>query len=316
MYTETEPDDERSGRGGRPKTADVYECSNCGATVAADEVVCPLCGEVFDSIEASTAQVEAKPPAPRRRGRGRAVAAAALALMVVGVSTWAFLYYKPAPPPGVTPPIIGGFTQSSFSPSSTSHNVSMPAAMNAGDLLIALIANDGNPALTTPNGWTFLFGWDSWSGATSKFSAYAKRADGTEAGTTVDFPTALAVKGAAQVYRITGWNQTGLLTDVIEFSLTGSVDANPDPPALDPTRWDVEKTLWIAAYGADGDDNATAYPANYLGGAYTESDRSATSTSLASAYRIRASAAEDPAPFTIAASSFWISCVIAVRLAA
>ncbi|TLZ83810.1 MAG: hypothetical protein E6K03_03900, partial [Methanobacteriota archaeon] len=210
-------------------------------------------------------------------------------------------------------PTIQSVTSTSFPTDSTTHNVQMPATVNAGDLLIVFFADHGTPGMNYPSGWTFFFGWSSWGGTGNKFWMFAKRASGTEGGTTVNFQTSAAVKAAAQVYRITGWRDSGTITNDIEYANAGAASTSPNPSSLNPTHWDVENTLWIAAYGADGDNDATAFPANYAGGVYTESDHSATSTSMGSAWRNLAAASEDPGPFTIAASAFWIASIVAVR---
>ena len=210
-------------------------------------------------------------------------------------------------------PTIQSVTSTSFPTDSTTHNVQMPATVNAGDLLIVFFADHGTPGMNYPSGWTFFFGWSSWGGTGNKFWMFAKRASGTEGGTTVNFQTSAAVKAAAQVYRITGWRDSGTITNDIEYANAGAASTSPNPSSLNPTHWDVENTLWIASYGADGDNDATAFPANYAGGTYTESDHSATSTSMGSAWRNLAAASEDPGSFTIAASAFWIASIVAVR---
>jgi hypothetical protein len=219
-------------------------------------------------------------------------------------------------------PIVESVTTTSFPTDSTSHLVQMPATVNAGDLLIAFTVFDDRPNVNTPAGWTFFFGWGCCPDE-PKFSMHAKRATGTEGGTTVDFVTTdagfgfgAAQKGAAQVYRITGWRDSGILTNDIAWANDCCYDgatANPDSPALNPTHWDVENTLWIAAYGADDDHDGTAYPTNYAGGTFTESDSSATSASMGSAWRHFAAVSEDPGTFTIAASAVWIASTVAVR---
>ena len=214
----------------------------------------------------------------------------------------------PSYPPGVL-----SVTRTSFPLPLTVHNVQMPATVASGDLLIVFFATDGTPSVIAPMGWTFFFGWDSWGGTGNKFSMYAKRAAGTEGGTLVNFATSLPVKATAQVFRITGWRDSGILSNDVEWANAGALDANPDPSSLNPVHWDVENTLWIASYGADDDYDATSYPANYAHGTYTESDASDTSTSLGTARRTREVAAEDPGPFTISASVFWISSTVAVR---
>src|SRR5437899_7713931 len=92
---------------------------------------------------------------------------------------------------------LQSITASSFPNDSTTHNVPMPATVNAGDLLIVFFADHGTPGMNSPSGWTFFFGWNSWGGTGNKFWMFAKRASGTEGGTTVNFQTCAAVKAAA-----------------------------------------------------------------------------------------------------------------------
>ena len=312
---------ERPRRGeAPPQTADEYECSECGSSLDADATKCAVCGQKFEasSPPADTEAPPAEAEGPQTAGthsRTRVVAAV-LGIALVGLLAWGFIQFGRPASPGGPATIVHGTTPTSFPTNSTSHAVSMPAVVNAGDLLVVFLACDGTPNVATPAGWTFFFGWNSWGGPTMKFSMYAKRSNGTEGGTTVDFVTSTAGRAAAQVYRISGWRDSGTVANDVEVNVTGSTDANPDPPALDPTHWGVENTLWIAAYGAEGANNATAFPANYIGGTFTESDSSATAVSLASAHRTAAIGAEDATPFTTSASSFWIACIVAVRLAA
>jgi len=90
----------------------------------------------------------------------------------------------------------------------TSHNVTMPAAIDSGDLLIVLFSNFiyGSP-VTQPAGWS-LMASDKYNpeGNGVRLSAYYKVADGSEGGQTFDFQTLAGEYAAAQVYRITNWN--------------------------------------------------------------------------------------------------------------
>src|SRR2546428_2688630 len=123
----------------------------------------------------------------------------------------------------------------------------MPATVNAGDLLIVFFADHGTPGMTSPSGWTFFFGWNSWGGTGNKFWMFAKRASGTGGGTTVNFQTSAAVKAAAQVYRITGWRDSGTITNDIQNANAGAASTSPNTSSRDPTTWEVENTPSIAA---------------------------------------------------------------------
>src|SRR3989344_2209245 len=174
-------------------------------------------------------------------------------------------------------PTVQSLTESIFATDTTAHAVSMPATVNSGDLLLAAItttSDDDEPA--TPSGWTDM-GARGTGG--SGFSLFAKRAAGTEGGTTVDFNTdSFSTKMAAHVFRITGWRDSGTLTNDVEVSLAGGESSTPDPPSFNPTNWDVEDTLWIAVAGiniVNTSGNINGYPSGY-----TNTEEAKTGTSF------------------------------------
>jgi len=186
----------------------------------------------------------------------------------------------------------------------------MPATVDAGDLLLCLFADDGGDAVTIPSGWTELFTTNN--GTAVRFGAYTKIAAGDEDGTTVDFVTSGTEMAAAQVYRIQEGTWLGVLSKVeAGISATG-VSANPDSPLLEPSSGGLD-TLWIACYGADDDDNCSAYPTDYTDGTYTESGTANGSCSVASARRELDAKSDNPSAFTMAASEQWVANTIAIH---
>ena len=93
-----------------------------------------------------------------------------------------------------------------ISSASTTHNIDMPSSVPEGALLIVCIAYSALATPSTPSGWTEL----EESGVAA---LYAKKADGTEGGTIVDFGTGSSCTCAAIAHCITGWGGT-LSTDV------------------------------------------------------------------------------------------------------
>jgi hypothetical protein len=215
----------------------------------------------------------------------------------------------PTPPPSGFP-TVQSITASSFAVHANSHPVVMPAQVNAGDLLLSIFTNHGFTTVTTPAGWTLI--GTTLNTTVVRTSRYVKRADGTEGGTTVDFQTGTVETAVAHVYRITGWFDDGVLTDGVQDAAVTGSDQAPDPPALAPT-WAVDKTLWIAAYGAENLGVTSGYPAGYANGRYDESGGLVGRCSTASARHENAVAAEDPGPFTNNAAQAWIAVTIAIR---
>jgi len=142
-------------------------------------------------------------------------------------------------------------TETQFSTASTTHNVSMPATVDAGDLLIVIISikDSASNTFTTPSGWTAIANDDN-----APFvhqGIFAKDADGTEDSTTVNFATSSAATGCAQCYRISGWG--GTLASDLEAGTYGPHGGTaPNPPSLTPTGG-AKDYLWM------GDTSLRAY---------------------------------------------------------
>ena len=187
------------------------------------------------------------------------------------------------------------------------HLVQMPATVNANDLLVTFFSNAGSSTVTDPDGagaWTELA--STANGSNNRFTVYYKVAAGTEGGTTVDFVTSANQEAVAQVYRVNNWH--GTTVPEISTAATGS-GANPDPGSLNPSNWDSESTLWLAAYGSSQGQTASA-PASYTNGTQTGTDTG--KPSMASARRTNTTASEDAGAFTVAAAP-WVAFTVGIR---
>lgn len=197
-------------------------------------------------------------------------------------------------------PQVSSITPTAFSTNATQHLVAMPATVDAGDLLLLMIAFDGGPTITNPSGWTELLNVPS-EQAHGKLVT-AKSADGTEDGTTVDVVTSAAEMAGAQVYRITGWH--GTIATGVEVGTSngaGGVTTN-SPPAFNPTNWDVDDTLWIAVLTVGTPSAAidvSGYPASYTNGTETDPVGGTAGALVATARRENATASEDAGDFTM-----------------
>jgi hypothetical protein len=229
-----------------------------------------------------------------------------IALLVVALT----LVLSSSPTLILAAPVVNSVTETAFGTASIDHYASMPATVDAGDLLIALFTNDKDTTVTTPLGWTALA--SEASGTAVRISVYYKKAAGTEGGTTVNFVTSSSEEAAAQVYRITNWHDT--TPPEISAVATGT-GVSPDPASLDPAGWGVTGTLWLAVAGQDRGDQAgtTAYPASYTDGISTLSASDTGSCRIHSARRELTAASEDPGVFTVPASEQWVAFTMAIR---
>lgn len=210
-------------------------------------------------------------------------------------------------------PSVESITETSFSSASTTHNVSMPATVNSGDLLLILFCAhaSGTTTHTEPTDWSTVFDFQD-GGGYGHTSCYAKIADGDEDSTTVNVATSAARAASAHVYRITG--HSGALTAVESATTTGN-GTRPNPPNLAPS-WGSADTLWIAGWGtADDDIETTGWSANYTG---NQTDTACggggnSSGRIASATRELAAASDNPGEGIISSSESQMAFTIAIR---
>ena len=103
----------------------------------------------------------------------------------------------------MTTPTYHSTTVTDFGSDATSHAANMPATVNSGDLLLAVVAFDSSgTTLTRPSGWTTI----AFVGGDPVAEIYGKVADGSEGGTTVDFATSNVQRGSVHVLRISKWH--------------------------------------------------------------------------------------------------------------
>lgn len=205
-------------------------------------------------------------------------------------------------------PTVESLTEQAFASATTDHNVTMPATVNSGDLLLVVFMQFGGTTITTPSGWTRIAAPGSIGGA-----VYAKSAAGTEGGTNVNFQTNTNASAAAHLYRMTGWH--GTVSGGVEVGTPAESGAgSPDPSSTTPS-WGSADTLWIA-YGCCLDDDVafTGYPTGFTNGDYVVSGAGTNAgCEVGTARKEDTSASLDPDSFTLASTEAWISGTIAVR---
>lgn len=163
----------------------------------------------------------------------------------------------------VSAPVVQDIVSQSFPTATLNHLVNMPATVTAGDLLITAFSsydNYSHPLL--PAGWTALY--ENNFGTTGEGIVAARIADGTEGGTSVDYPTDLSVSAAAITYRITNWK--GDMTGVEIASQHWQSSSMITSPELTPS-WGSQDTLWLSILNmSDDDQGVTTFPTNYVSG--------------------------------------------------
>lgn len=192
-------------------------------------------------------------------------------------------------------------------------SVDMPATVNAGDLLLLVYGSQttaGDPQ--TPSGWTALQSATDYSTGTG--AVFAKVADGTEGGGTVEVSLAATRRGAAQIIRVSGWE--GTISGVELGGVVADVGAGTAPNAgsFSPS-WGAEDTLWVwFVTASDDDEDVTAAPSGYsnLTSTKTGAGLNASAT-VGSATLANNAASEDPGAGTLSDNADFMTGVIAVR---
>ena len=194
---------------------------------------------------------------------------------------------------------------------STTPSITLPASVAAGDLLIALISSDGSRTATWPGSWVAI---KDEAGTGFSFAAAYLIAAGGE--TSVSPTMSVTERSNHIAIRIPAAEWHGTTPPEISANASGS-DANPDPPALDPS-WATALTRWFAIYAADQQatpQTTSAYPTNYTDN-QTDSTTATSAGNVACASREANVASENPGTFTMTVAETWNAYTLAIRLAA
>lgn len=213
-------------------------------------------------------------------------------------------------------PTVASITASSRNTNATTHTVTLPGTIVAGEKLVALFACDNQArALTTI---TWPAGWDERAerilpaGTETGFAVADRIADGTE-GTSITVTTDTSETFAAQVYRVSSWHGTAAAEAA---SPSNGESTTPDPPNLTPS-YGAEDTLWIAVGTLDiGGTTISAAPTNYTDLTTTQSGTGFGDVEVYSARRELNATSEDPGGFTASTTAAWHATTVAIRPAA
>lgn len=176
-------------------------------------------------------------------------------LKITGTNTADLILQSPSgtgPPPG-TPPTFLSNTPSTNA-SGTTHNITYPASVSAGDLVIGVAA--GSSAIgtfTLDAAWTTL-------GVVAGYVVAYRIAAGTEGGTTVPFFTVTsAVSSTCAMYQI----QTGTFdpVDILSASVASAGTPNQITPPSPPSGgWNNTSVLWLAVVMSVSALTTASYP--------------------------------------------------------
>lgn len=177
----------------------------------------------------------------------------------------------------------------------TSHAITLPTGIVAGELLLVVFSTDGNPTVTAPADWQKL--GQASNGTTVTGAVFYKTAAGSD---TLTITTSASEQSSHVSFRFAPGNY------VLGANANGS-STNSNPPTLALTATDV---LWIATRSGDSTVVATVAPTNYAN-LQTIAAAGTGGASTNTAERSLNAASEDPGTFT-SATEQWVSWTIAV----
>jgi len=208
-------------------------------------------------------------------------------------------------------PSVATTNTSTSSSRTTSHTVSLPASIAAGDRLICMSGWNESFGATSPSwpaGWTQKT--FQANGSSTSLEVRERFADGSE-GASITVTTSASTRAAHVCYRITGAHTT--LPIEVGTAATGS-SANPDPPSLTPS-WGADDILWIAIAQTIAGVSYTGDPASYANGLTADATNGSSGSSIRVVRRTLNAANENPGTFTVT-SNPWVAQTIAVPSAA
>lgn len=209
-------------------------------------------------------------------------------------------------------PVKQSSTDTDFGTSVTSMPVNMPATVDSGDLLIALVEVRNAGTWTKPSGWEDIATLSqAGGGSVGKLNGFYKIASGSEDGGTATWTASVGTTAAWQVIRITDWHGT---TPPEALTASGDVTA-ANPPSL-TASWGAADNLFIAVAGHTASSTAawSASPSGYSAITLNGASGGGAAVCVAHGTKDSASATEDPGTFTVSGSNrWWAAATIAVR---
>lgn len=189
------------------------------------------------------------------------------------------------------------------STNSSSHSITLPAGIVAGDLILVLFSFDSNlTASTTSTGWVKL--GQASNGIEASGAVFYKSATGSDAltvttsGVEQNTHISLRISGASGV--VTGTSSNG-------SSISWNAPSHTPPGG-------AQDYLWVVTRSGDSTVVAPSPPTNY-NNLQTRAATSASNASSNTAERLLNAASEDPATVTMT-SEQWVAWTLAIAPAA
>lgn len=189
-------------------------------------------------------------------------------------------------------PAVVSYANYSTASNLTSHPVSLPPLLTAGNLLVLLTTNDGSATVTQPSGWALNTSFSN-NGA-SRLAVMTRTVNGTE-GSTATVTLSAAEYLSAVCLEISNADTVNVAAATRTYASTFT------PPSLTPTV-PGKNYLYIEGVSCDSARYITSPSTNYSN-VYTSPDPGGTVACVSTARRVSGDSPETPGSFTINVST-------------
>jgi hypothetical protein len=199
----------------------------------------------------------------------------------------------------------------------TTHPVTYPAGIVAGNLLACIIRSANGSTFTFPAGWNMLVNNDTSDASDDTTSIAWRKADGTE-GASFNVTSPVGTFVTAITWRITGAADPTVQPPQLSTIAVGA-STTPNPTTCTPTGG-AKDYLWIWMGGWEGEQTSppASQPTNYdstkrVGASNGTTGSVASNCRCAGVSRQNNAASEDAAAWTISVSDQWSAWVMAIH---
>ncbi len=215
----------------------------------------------------------------------------------------------------MTFPVVVNTAETAVSTAGTSHAITLPASLVAGNLIVILTNIGSTSSFNSLGGWTELVD----DGVAAGMTIWYRRSDGTE-GATVTFTSSGTTRSASIAYQIQGAADPATRTPELSTVATGT-SISPQSTIVTPTGG-AKDYLWISVAGmageeADDDTWVNTPPTNFLPNPPLQKSCGTAGTNLgglimAASFASNATS-QTPGSFNVDVSAAWRAYTIAIH---
>jgi hypothetical protein len=209
-------------------------------------------------------------------------------------------------------PILRSFNNDNPGTFLTSHNIALPAGIQAGDLVVVAYfarSTDDMGSMPTPSGWDSLAFLNHSPGAfdTALIRIIAREATGPMSTVTITTPGASSGV-CSNSYCFSKW------TDVVSSSFATGESAAPNPPNNAPVGWGADpRVTWISLMITRASTESVSATSAGFTGHITSTSGGTPFARISSSRRDEQVASLNPGAWTMTGSVPWGAATIAVR---